>query len=64
MRLNITLLAILFVIISGALGQEQSGEGDLTVVISGFDNDEGVVLARPAGKMQNFCLIPQKIHCI
>jgi len=39
----ITLLAILFVIISGVLGQEQSGQGDLTIVISGFDNNEGVV---------------------
>ena len=43
MHLTIILLAVLFVSISGVLGQEQSAQGDLTLVISGFDNDEGVV---------------------
>jgi uncharacterized protein (DUF2141 family) len=44
MYLNITLLVILLVRISGVLGQEQSAKGDLTVVISGFENDEGVIM--------------------
>jgi uncharacterized protein (DUF2141 family) len=34
---------ILFVNISGVVGQEDSRQGDLTVVISGFGNDKGVV---------------------
>ena len=36
-------LVVLSSIISGVLGQEQPVQGDLTVIISGFDNDEGVV---------------------
>ena len=36
-------LVVLISIISGVLGQEQLVQGDLTVIISGFDNDEGVV---------------------
>ena len=31
------------IIVAGALGQEQSGQGNLTVIITGFDNDDGVV---------------------
>lgn len=34
---------LLGIIISGVVGQEQSTQGDLTVFINGFDNEEGVV---------------------
>jgi len=34
---------LLVIIITGVVGQEQSRLGDLTVLISGFENDEGIV---------------------
>jgi uncharacterized protein (DUF2141 family) len=44
MRLLISLMAILhMIIITGVLGQEQSRQGDLTILINGFENNEGVV---------------------
>lgn len=44
MRLMIyCLFILLLVFITSAVGQEQSGQGNLTVIITGFDNDDGVV---------------------
>jgi uncharacterized protein (DUF2141 family) len=43
MRLRLSCLIVLTLIISGATGQVPVEQGDLTVVMSGFDNDDGVV---------------------